>query len=318
MAILLLLPATFGHSGQAADLAATQTVYKSADRGRSWSRSGDGLPGNARINAFASLNGTVVVGTDAGIYVSRDKGQSWRPARASARILSLAVVGRSLFAGTGGSGILVSSDEGASWVGDSAFAAKQVRSLIAHRDRLYAGTDADGVFFHDPVSGAWTALSQGLPVQAQIFAMAQLKGRLFVALYAKGLFVWAEQERRWTKVGPVSPLVLAAAGETLIVGHNPGGILWSGDLGATWAQSTVSGKAAPGELTGNAPVWEMSAAGGLAVAGASSGIYYSEDHGRTWARARAGLPAESPGISFLVTGDYVLAGVTVKAGATAR
>ncbi len=47
---------------------------------------------------------------------------------------------------------------------------------------------------------------------------------------------------------------------------------------------------------------------GVIFAGASTGIYYSEDRGRTWTRARTGLPERSPGIAFLVEGTFILAG----------
>lgn len=147
-----------------------------------------------------------------------------------------------------------------------------------------------------------------------------VKGRLFAALYGKGLYAWAEREDRWTKVGSVTPLVLTPIGGTLVVGHNPGGIFWSDDLGASWSQGTsnVLGKPAPalpdqsGELSRDAPVWELGSSDDLVFAGASSGIYYSEDQGRTWLRARKGLPSESPGVSFLVKGNLVLAGTVLK------
>ena len=45
------------------------------------------------------------------------------------------------------------------------------------------------------------------------------------------------------------------------------------------------------------PVWELEAKGDTVLA-----------RGRTWVRARTGLPAVSPEISFFFRGDTVLAG----------
>jgi hypothetical protein len=118
----------------------------------------------------------------------------------------------------------------------------------------------------------------------------------------------------------VSPLALASIGDTLVAGHNPGGIHWSEDLGATWSQGSASSigqvtlglSDQTGALSTDAPIWELGANDDLVFAGASAGIYYSEDRGRTWVRTQAGLPAESPGVAFLLKADFVLAGTLLN------
>jgi hypothetical protein len=114
--------------------------------------------------------------------------------------------------------------------------------------------------------------------------------------------------------------VLATLGGTLVAGHNPGGLYWSADLGVSWSKGTASavGQFTPGllgevgELPSEAPVWELAADDGLVFAGAATGVYYSEDRGRTWIRARTGLPAESPGVAFLLQRTFILAGTWIK------
>lgn len=320
-AVTLLLVSTFASTAAAAEKYA---VFKSTDRGRSWIRSDAGMPDQSRINAFGSAGEVLFAGTDSGIFISGDEARSWRPATGAAmssgRIISFATLGQQVFAGTDGSGILVSADEGESWVRNAAFPSKKVRCLLAHERKLYAGTDADGVFVLDGDGQVWTHLRQELPAHAQVFALSVVAGRLFAGLYSKGLYAWHEQEDHWTKAGPVSPLVLAAVGGTLVAGHNPGGLYWSADLGASWSKGTARTVCHltsvlsddSSELSTKAPVWELASNDELVFAGASTGIYYSEDRGRTWARARTGLPAESPGVSFLLNRAFVLAGTHIK------
>lgn len=295
--------------------AETFALFRSMDRGRTWTRADAGLSGRARINALGRLGRTVFAGTDAGIFVSSDTGSSWRPAgggaAAGARVLSLTASERSVFAGTERDGLLVSSDGGRSWARSSGFPGRFVRSLVAHGGRVYAGTDAQGVYVTSDDGGSWRALTEGLPAGGQIFSMAEWRGRIFAGLYAKGLYVWEEMGQRWVRVGRVSPLALAATGEALLAGHNPGGISRSADGGGAWSQGRA---AAGGDFAEGAPVWEMGSDGERAYAGAAAGIYFTEDHGRTWVRARAGLPAESPGIAFLATREFVLASTTLRAG----
>ena len=51
------------------------------------------------------------------------------------------------------------------------------------------------------------------------------------------------------------------------------------------------------------------------MCGAANGIYYSNDRGHTWVRAQQGLPSSSPGVSFLVSKDLILAGTITKQAA---
>lgn len=316
LVVVLLQLATWFITAQAAE---ASSVFKSTDGGRSWSRSDRGLPGNARFNAFGSVGGVLLAGTDVGIFISRDQGQAWQActgvARSSGRVIAFATLGRKIYAGTDRSGILESFDEGMTWAVNGSFAAKNVRCVLGHQGELYVGTDADGVLRSNDDGRSWDRLDNGFPQNAQVFALAAVKETLFAGLYSKGLYRWDEQARQWRKVEPVAPLVLATIGDTLVVGHNPGGIYLSGDLGASWskATSTALGDLAlpvPGQsggLSSDAPIWELASNTALVFAGAGPGIFYSEDKGRTWTRARHGLPEESPGVAFLLKGRLILA-----------
>jgi hypothetical protein len=320
-----LVAATFASFAAAADAFA---VFKSSDHGRSWMRSDAGMPGQSRINAFGSVDGVLFAGTDSGIFISRDEALSWQLATAAAmssgRIISFATLGQRVFAGTDGHGLLVSSDAGASWALERTFPSRKVRCLLAHVGKVYAGTDANGVFASNDAGQTWTPLSTGLPSRAQVFALSAVRGRMFAGLYSQGLYAWDEPNQSWGQTGRVKPLALAGARDALIAGHNPGGLHWSVDLGASWSRGVAESPAVglllllpsddSGELSAEAPVWELASDDGLVFAGASAGIYYSEDRGRTWTRARRGLPEKSPGIAFLLKQDFVLAGTLIEKG----
>lgn len=307
-----------------ASAAEKHAVFKSTDRGRSWVRSDSGMDGGSRINAFGSLDDTLFAGTDSGIFISEDDSRSWLlaegPGRTSGRITSFASSGGKAFAGTDGRGILISADKGKSWVPSAAFPGGKVRCLLAEQERLYAGTDAKGVFVSRDGGQVWTPLQEGFPADAQVFALTMAGGKLFAGLYSKGLYGWDDAPQRWEKAGPVTPLALATIGDTLVAGHNPGGLHWSIDSGASWStgKALAVGKFAAvlsndsGEISSEAPVWDLAANEEQIFAGAAEGIYYSEDRGRSWVRARAGLPQESPGVSFLLKRDLYLVGTLIK------
>lgn len=173
-------------------------VFKSNDRGQSWTRSDAGMPGGSRINAFGTADGVLFAGTDSGIFISKDEALSWQPATGAAlssgRIISFAELSQGVFAGTDGHGLLVSWDRGKSWALEPTFPSRKVRCLLTHDGKVYAGTDSDGVLASNEAGQPWTRRSAGLPSHAQVFALSEVKGRLFAELYGRGLYGWDEPE----------------------------------------------------------------------------------------------------------------------------
>jgi hypothetical protein len=310
------LPTLLMTSWLSADLHAAgdptiHAIYKSTDQGRSWSRSDSGLPGDSRVNALTTSGKAVFAGTDSGLFVSRDAGRSWAAVPGTAkdlgRVVGFASLAQTLFAGTRGSGVFASTDEGKTWKPvNEGLADRSVRSLLSWRRTLYAGTDTAGVFRSLDGGRTWSRFDQGIPPGAQVFALAGVGDSVFAGLYSKGLYRRDDRRRSWVKVGSVAPLVLASIGETLVAGQNPGGLHWSTDLGATWSAGGGKG------LSANAPVWDLASDHRKVFAGALEGIYSSDDRGRTWSRAETGLPGVSPGISFLVTEHFVLAATILR------
>ena len=56
-------------------------LLRSADRGRTWTVLDDGLDGMSVYAMQEGPDGTLVVATSAGMYVSTDGGDSWRVGR---------------------------------------------------------------------------------------------------------------------------------------------------------------------------------------------------------------------------------------------
>jgi photosystem II stability/assembly factor-like uncharacterized protein len=305
---LLLLATLAASAASVANAPAFHQVFRSIDRGRTWTRSDAGLDPSARINAFTATSHRHVVATDLGISLSDDAGRNWQAARlpgtAPTRGHSLTRSANMLFAGTAGAGVLTSADEGVTWRSHAPERGpRNVRALLSVPGAVYAGTDSQGVFRSADDGRTWVQMSEGLPESAQIFDLTVVDQAVFAGLYNRGLYRLDVPGNRWNRVGDVVPLVLAVFGETLLVGHNPGGIHWTPDLGRNW-------QPAAGDLPDNATIWAMAADRTLALAGAADGLFLSEDQGRTWSRPELGLPAICPGIAFLVTDNLILAATT--------
>jgi len=280
-------------------------VFRTNDLGRTWVPSGAGLRPDSRINAFAAVGSQLLAATDRGVYYSQDRGARWTLAGETRdrRYLSLAALGDAAYAGGDTGELLASLDGGHRWTA-RVTPFRKLRALAVLDGHLYAGTDNQGVHVSRDGGLTWQPAGAGLPAHAQVFALAVARGRLFAALYSRGLY--ALSAGTWSKAGTVQPLVLVAAGGALIAGHNPGGLFRSEDAGATWTPLAL-----PGDV-GRAPVWEAAAGPWLVLAGVAAGIYVSQDGGRKWYLSSRGLPARSSGVAFLAQQDVALAAVTVS------
>lgn len=288
-------------------------IFRSTDRGRTWVQSARGLPESTRTNAIGSSGDTFFAGTDSGLYASQDHAQSWQPVKltdkTTCRVLCLASFDGKVLVGTESDGIFLSMDSGQTFSRCKSFASRKVRCLLFHAGNLYAGTDVDGVFLSNDSGESWQSLQDGLPEQSQVFSLASVDNQLFAGLYGKGLYTWSNQVPYWNKRGPVFPLALASIDGTLVAGHNPGSLFLSRDLGSSWLKAKPISPSVAGELADEAPVWALAANGNQIIAGASDGIFISENHGETWTRCRVGLPGKCPGIAFHLTREHVLAAV---------
>jgi uncharacterized protein (TIGR03437 family) len=119
------------------------SVYRSTDQGKNWVPASNGLP-NGLVVSFATTGGKVFAATFGGVYVSSDNGNNWGPSNnglpADTSVLSFAVSGARLFAGTAGRGVYVSADQGQNWASAAGTLPDNatVSSLMANGSNLLA------------------------------------------------------------------------------------------------------------------------------------------------------------------------------------
>ncbi len=125
-------------------------IYLSTNNGSSWNPVNSGLPPTTIVISDIALCGTIVyLGTwGNGVFRSTNNGSTWQStALTSDTIMTLISSGNNLIAGTR-SGIVVSSNNGASWiVKDQGFnAAPNVLALRVVNNYMFAGTEEHKVW----------------------------------------------------------------------------------------------------------------------------------------------------------------------------
>lgn len=209
-------------------------VFILENNGASWTRASNGLPSEP-VNALAFKGSYLFAGLNQ-VYVSTDNGANWRYASSGipqqygldriGPILSLAVAGERIAAGTGAGGAYVSTDNGGSWASftcgmgwftpqwphlASVFSITSRGTIrgTSRDDDLFAGTNVGALA--SPASACnWARYNDGFivdgyttTVAANVLALL-ISGESFYAGTAGGIFIN-------TVPATVLPLVTASA-----------------------------------------------------------------------------------------------------------
>ncbi len=163
-------------------------VYLSSDTGKTWTSVG--LPSNT-IVALAAGFGLVFAGvnisnqTTSYVYRTSNNGTTWSAAEIGIYpLVSLALIGDTLIAGTDGEGIAVSADSGRTWTRsglNDGMGNSKIGGFVTEGANIFVGADA-GVFLSKNAGSTWSNVSEGLPVGCQITSIAANGDYLFVGL----------------------------------------------------------------------------------------------------------------------------------------
>lgn len=170
--------------------AAASNVWRSTDRGESWSSMG---LSDAGAYAVAISDTNLFAGTYLkGVYRSTDRGASWNQAWAGIEdttVISLAVSDAGLLAGTLGGGVYYSTTNGTGWVqAKEGLTNLNIHSLVTLGGNTFAGTEA-GVFLSTNNGTSWASVTGDLP-NTRINSLAILPTstelELFAGTYGSG------------------------------------------------------------------------------------------------------------------------------------
>jgi len=169
-------------------------VFVSSNNGASWTAVNTGLTENY-IECLATGGSNIFAGTRNGVFRSTDNGANWTSEGKSAMqvlnippyIVSMAVMGSTIFAATNENGLFRSLDNGTSWV--KILDEDNIHLLTLDDGSIFAGnTD---VFVSTDNGTNWVAVGSGLPklTSSTIYSMAVTETHLLAGTLLKG--VWS-------------------------------------------------------------------------------------------------------------------------------
>ncbi len=139
-----------------------------------------------------------------------------------------AVSGSNLFAGTEGSGVFLSTDNGTSWTGvNTGLTSNIVQALAVSGPNIFAGTRGGGVCRSTDNGTSWTKVNTGL-TNTYVWALAVSGPNLFAGTWGGGVFLSTDNGASWTEVNGGltnrNVLALAVSGSHLFAGTLGGGV----------------------------------------------------------------------------------------------
>ena len=236
---------------------------------------------------------------DDGVFASLNGGATWSNplAESTLALATGAITPTVAYAGTF-SGSFWRTANGTLWTEHSSGLGANIASAILATSpiTLYLGTDG-AVYVSDDGGDSWFPTGSGIPGDALVQALEQDNGVLVAGIDQGGAFRSLDNGDSWidatTGLGPGPVNDLLKSGRVLHTATGSG-VYASIDQASTWV-STTSG------LT-NTDVRAL--AGGrrlprVLVAGTTSGVFVSGNHGLNWQPAVAALPSGSDSVNAL-------------------
>jgi photosystem II stability/assembly factor-like uncharacterized protein len=238
-------------------------VYISSDGGRRWKESNKGLD-DLCVNAIAisptfDSDKTIVVGTNAGPFISRDRGATWKAAKGETGALLTVAAGPDglVLAGSADAGVFRSEDGGATWESsnDGLAARLFVQLTVGPDEALYSVSLDEGITRSKDGGQSWERIGTGLEgreVTGLTLSPALASDKTMFASTDQGLFRSKDGGKSWKPAGKeladsairvvaLSPAFASDA--TMLVSAAEGSAegsptkLWSShDKGESWEQ----------------------------------------------------------------------------------
>jgi ligand-binding sensor domain-containing protein len=214
-------------------------------------------------------------------------------------VMSLAVSGSSVFAGTDG-GVFLSTNSGTGWTAVNSGLPENTgfSCLAVDGSNIFAGTVYDGAFRSTNSGTNWIAVNSGLPENTNVMSLAASGSNIFAGTpYA--IFLSTNNGTIWTKVdSTITDVMSLVVSGNSIFAETSTGVLLSTNNGTSWT-------AVDSGLTDHY-VQCLAVSGNNIFAGTDYGIFLSTNSGTTWTEADSGLMITNV-TSLVVSGSNIFA-----------
>ncbi|MBI5539545.1 MAG: family 16 glycosylhydrolase [Bacteroidia bacterium] len=201
----------------------------------SWIPKNNGLT-NFNINCINNNGSNIFAGSNSGVFLSTDNGNSWiQKGLSTYKIIAIATSGNNIFASTYGyDGVFLSTDNGNSWVDiNNGLPETNIQTLTISGNNIFAGTNENGVFLSTNNGSSWT--QKGL-FGYGITALVVNGSEIFAGTVNNGVFYSANNGSSWSQKGLFGYGITALAinSQNICASTNNDKVFLSFDNGNLW------------------------------------------------------------------------------------
>jgi photosystem II stability/assembly factor-like uncharacterized protein len=172
-------------------------IYRSSDNGVTWIQTG---LTSTQVGSIQAAGSTILAGTENGVYLSPDNGDTWSsltnsglPAGSPA---ALAISTTKAIIVSNGR-VYRSLDNGASWT--SVLPPGAVTTVLIKGNRIFAGTNGNGLYLSDNNGDTWTAATNGL-LDSHIATLVADNTNIYTADFVGHVYKSTDNGLNWSNM----------------------------------------------------------------------------------------------------------------------
>ncbi|MBS1902626.1 MAG: T9SS type A sorting domain-containing protein [Bacteroidetes bacterium] len=281
-------------------VATSKKVFRSSDQGATWSPSVQQFDISTKGTLAVDPTGSKAYCMDAsGLSTSTDQGATWTrvTSLSATNLFGIAVNSAgTIFAGSFGAGVYVSTDDGSSWNAHSNGLPREpgvndlypiVRVVAAPNGSVYAIAQGGGLARSTDQGNSWTVVGDGILPQTIGGCAVAYDGKIYVSGQT-GVFVSGDDGANWQNIAGSNGLTVTGGGEIATDDAGSGVLLSSaGALWMTTGGSWSNVRAATSDdhnalLIGGSDAYFLD---GMA----NNSLFRSMDNGQNWAPSAKGI-----------------------------
>lgn len=177
-------------------------VFISIDAGRTWQPASNGLT-NLQIRRLAVVEDRVFAGTNGGLFVSEDHGNSWSHLTGTSQINGITILNGSIYVADL-QGVILSTNRGRTW--RRILETRVPHNLSNDGASVFAMLYNDGVKKTDDGGVTWISAQVGLPADLSqyTFQILHVNGVLFAGQWP-GIYTSSDRGASWSLIDQLPP-----------------------------------------------------------------------------------------------------------------